>query len=208
MAQTLAGYGAGLNAVGARQDMAQRKAQEERAAELHPLALAGAELGIAGQQLGLEQTQQTMDIRAAQEARNAAAAEKADYEDSRKITFQFDMAELARNPDATFEDYFAVAGKYPEFGSGVMETFDTLDDNRRRGTAEMLGQIAVALRNDNADLAIQLGEEYATAAENSGDTDAAQTARAMVELARVSPQAALASLGVTLVGLDLSLIHI
>lgn len=228
----LQGYGAGLGFQGARQQMAMNAAREARAAELHPLAVSGAEQGLAMNAarearaaelhpLAVAGAQQGLDQSAAAAARAAelhpyavmgadqrvvaaeSAQHQADKAAQRKTAFHAAMRGLAQKGGAaTVEDYQAVMAEFPEMSGAIAETWDVLDDNRKKGTAGVLGKAAVLLRNGNVDKAIELAEQYAEAAENSGDAAGAAAARSMVEIAKMDPDAALATLGVTLAQLD------
>jgi hypothetical protein len=181
-ADVLAGFDAGQRTKANQQEMRMNKAREARAAELHPIAMEGAQLQNQAQQ-------QAMEAQRAQIARQEA--------------FQTAMGRLAQlGTKATAEDFAMVTMEFPQLSRGLMDTFETLDDSRKRGTVQVLAQAAVALKNGNTDRAIKLANDYATAAEQAGDAQGAATARGMAQIMEVSPDAALASLGVAIHGLD------
>lgn len=171
------------------QQMEINAAQEARNAEMQPLRVRQAELG-------LDQTRASID----RQRQQLAAA---DRELARQEAFQQSMGSLAElGPAATLQDYQRVGAAFPEFGAAIGETWEQLDENRRKGVQTRLLQIGAALKGGAVDTAIQLGEEYAEAAENSGDPAAAATARAMVDAIKADPSTGLASLGLTLSSVD------
>lgn len=172
-----------------QQQMDIAASQEARAAELQPLQVQSAQLGIEGQRGDLERQRQIIEAQ--------------DRELARQEAFQMSMGRLAElGADATLQDFQRVGAAFPEFGDAVRETWDALDENRRTGVKTRLLQIGAAIKGGQTETAIQLGEEYAEAAENSGDTAAAATARGMVEAIKASPQAGLAAIGMTLGAVD------
>lgn len=178
----LAGLGAAMTQRGNQQQMRINEATEARAAEMQPLRMEGARLSN-------EATRQAIEQRRAQMARQEQ--------------FQTAMGELAQmGPNATAEDYARVSMQFPQLSRGLMDTFSALDDTRKRGTVQVLAQAATALKNGNADRAIRLAEDYASAAEAAGDPQGAATARSMAQIMKTQPDAALASLGVAIHGLD------
>lgn len=200
------GYATGLNMQAAQQELAANKAREARAAQLQPFALEGA-------QLGLDSTRQGLDMNAAREARAAElqpyavqgaqlglegqqqAVNAAQAEAESKKSFNDAMADLAALGDnATQEDYREVMTQYPEFSKGLSDMWGSIDEGRRRGTAEVLGQAASALKSGNVELAKDLGRRFRDAAERSGNADQAAAADAMLKLMEVSPEAAMVSI--------------
>ena len=201
------GYATGLNLQGSHQALRMNDAAEARAMELHPLAVAGAELGMDAQAQGMalatEQNNRANNADARATTAAATAQAQAAEQQQRKAAFQADMAALAQmGAGATAADYAAVGAKYPEFAGAINETWDGLDDARKSGMTEVMGQAVTALRSGNTNRAISLLDEYATAAENSGDKAAAATARGLMQSANASPEAALAAIGMTLQTVD------
>lgn len=137
----------------------------------------------------------------AQKAKAQAAAAKAKEAEARKQSFNEDISLLYKK-DATVDDYLAVGAKYPEFGTALKETWDGLTESRQAGVRGRLMQIGAAIKSGNTDLAKDLAEEYAAAAENSGDMASAQIARGMSEIVEIDPDAAMTSLGMTLSTID------
>tara|TARA_R110002124_G_scaffold204511_1_gene370917 strand:+ start:13770 stop:15194 length:1425 start_codon:yes stop_codon:yes gene_type:complete len=186
------GYATGLNAQAGQQQLAMNAAREARAAELQPFAIEGAQLGLAGQRQGL-------DIQASQEARavDQFGMEKqaAQTELDRKQQFNTRMGDLAAlGNKATQEDYRSVMTEFPDFAKGLSDIWGSIGAEQQRGTAEVLGQAAAALKAGNTELAKELGTRFRDAATNSGNADQAAAADAMLKLMETSPEAAMVSL--------------
>lgn len=184
--QALEGYAVGLNFQGERQKMEMNDAREARAQELHPLAVDGARQGI--------------DMKAQDaEAARAAQAEKA----QRQAAYQQALSALMeKGAAATAEDFARLTAEFPQLSKGLMQTWDTLDESRRRGQVQVLSQSAMALKAGNTERAVEIANDYAAAARASGDEQGAVTAEVFAEMAETNPDAALTSLGVALSVLD------
>lgn len=182
VAQIEAGMSAGLQRQAQRQDMGLRAAQNARAEEMQPIAVEQARANVDSMRLSQEQVRQQIEQRRAQQARTEA--------------FQNSVASLGMG--ATFDDYAQISTQFPEFAGAINETWGALSEGRRAGISNRLTQIASSIKSGNLDLAQRLATEYADAAENSGDQAAAATARAMADIIKTEPEAALASLGLTL----------
>lgn len=173
-------FGTGLRQ--AEQDMQIAAAQEKRAAEMQPLALEQAQLGNDQRRLAIEAAQR---------------------EQRRQEEFSVAMGGLAElGPSATLDDYQRVSAQFPEFGRAISETWQTLDENRQRGISRRLLQIGTALKGGSVDTALELADEYADAAENSGDPAAAATARSIAEAIRMDPNAGLSAIGMAITATD------
>ena len=188
----MAGYNSALDAQAARQNMEVQKSQlgiqqdaNARANEMQPYQIEGAQLGMDAQRQGMAAQAQQMQIQQEQSTRRQA--------------FQSDMAALAQlGADATVQDFARVQAQYPELGQNIMQTFSAMDEPRQRNTASIIAQGAFALKNGNTDQAISLLTQYAEAADLSGDAAGAASARAILEVAKVNPDAALSSAGIAL----------
>lgn len=200
------GFATGLNMQAAQQELAANKAREARATELQPLALQGAQLGLQGQQQGL-------DLNASREARAAElqplaiqgaqlglegqqqGIDAASAASARKQEFNATMADLAAlGSDATQDDYLQAMARFPDFQKGLDDMWSSIAEGRRRGTAEVLGQAASALKSGNVELAKDLGERFKAAAELSGNETQTAAADAMLKLMEASPEDAMLSL--------------
>lgn len=183
-----------------RQNMGIQAAQEARTVEMQPLLMQEAQLGLRAGEQNIEAQAQNMELQRQQQAQAQAAA---DAQAARQEAFGQTMMHLADlGASATFEDYQRASAQFPELAESINESWSSLDKNRQAGMRKRLMDIGSALRGGNAQTAIDLAEEYADAAENSKDPQTAATARAFAETVRMNPDAALASLGMILSGID------
>lgn len=142
---------------------------------------------LQGFQLGTQ-------LRAAQEARAKAQAEQ----EALKRKTQA-MAGLMR-PDATFSDYQKVMQLFPEESKGLLEQWNAMD-KAQRGIMFNSGSEAYGLIRTKEDgtvdptAAIAKLEEYATAAENSGDKAGAKKFRDIAAVVKADPKAGKATIG-------------
>ena len=188
----MAGYNQGLEQQAARQDMQVQQDQlgiqqdaNARANEMQPYNIQGAQLGLEGQRQNMAAQAQQM----AEQQRQIA----------RRDQFRADMGALADlGAAATVQDFARIQTEYPELGQNVMQTFEAMDEPRQRNTASIIAQGAFALKNGNTEQAISLMTQYADAAEAGGDLAGAASARAVLDVAKTNPEAALASAGIAL----------
>lgn len=188
----MAGYNQGLEQQAARQNMQVQQDQlgiqqdaNARANEMQPYQIEGAQLGLEGQRQNMAAQAQQM----AEQQRQI----------SRRDQFRTDMGALADlGAAATVQDFARIQTEYPELGQNVMQTFEAMDAPRQRNTASIIAQGAFALKNGNTEQAISLMTQYADAAEAGGDAAGAASARAVLEVAKTNPEAALASAGIAL----------
>lgn len=112
------------------------------------------------------------------------------------------MASLMR-PDATFADYRKVMQMFPEEAKGLTEQWSAMDKVAKE-TMFSAGADAFALIRPNAEGKIDAApavaklEEYAAAAENSGDKAGAQKFRDMAAYVKQNPDAGRATIGTVL----------
>lgn len=167
--------------IAANQD-ARAEAQNLRQEQMQPL-------NMEAKQLSNQNVRQQMQIRAEQQQRQQA--------------FRSAMQGLAElGEDATVEDFQRVNAEFPENAAVVNETWSGLSDARKGGVTRTLMQIGSLIKAGDVDGAAKMAEEYAVAAENSGDQASAVTARSMIEALKVSPDAAMASLGMMMTVID------
>ena len=201
------GYAQGLQMLSGQQQLAMNRSAEARANELHPLAMQGQKQGLAidaaqearraemqpyqvqGAQLGIDAERQKID------AQKQALA--------RREQFSAAMSGLAeKGSSATYQDYQQVQAQFPEFGQAVVQGWEGMDTARKQGTTSTLMQVGAALKGGQTDTAIEMANQFADAAENSGDPAMAATARSLAETMKSNPNAALATLGLTVASVD------
>jgi hypothetical protein len=103
---------------------------------------------------------------------------------------------------ASAADIAQLTAAYPELSESVKQTMDGLAQEQKATYSGLIFQSASALKLGKPEMAAKLFEDYAAAAENSGQTDVAALSRAMAETARQDPAAALGTLGVFAQSLD------
>lgn len=149
---------------------------------------------LQGFQLGTQ-------LRAQQEAR---AKERAQQE--AMIRKQEAMASIMR-PDVTFNDVMKVAQQFPDEAKALTEQFSAMDKARKNTLFDAAGRAYSLIQPNEAGgfdgtKAITALEEYATAAENSGDQAGAKQFRDMAQFIKMDPAAGRATIALNLGMLD------
>ncbi len=154
-------------------------------------------------------TDQRMGIAASEEARRAQEFEFQQSEAERQrqsaLALQEGMVGLVekiQSGSATWNDFADISLRHPEVSDELKSVWDGMTVDRRKNDAAGLYKAASALKAGRPDLAAQMFEDYAAAAENSGQKMDADLARAMAAMAKASPEAALANIGMMLGSLD------
>lgn len=80
--------------------------------------------------------------------------------------------------------------KYPQISEQLKRGYDALSSEQQKASTAQVGQAYAAIRAGRIDLAKQMVQEGITAAENSGDVEAAKASMAMLRLLDEAPQAA------------------
>lgn len=131
---------------------------------------------VQGFQLGgaiMQQRQQQ------EEAQRAAALQE---------QMQADFGALGASPSPAAVARLMV--KYPQMSEQLKRGYDALSSEQQKASTAQVGQVYAAIRAGRSDLAKQMIQESVTAAENSGDTQAANASKAMLRLLDEAPQAA------------------
>lgn len=171
----------------------QRANEQAMVMNAQNMELAQAQEGraqTAFQQQNLVFDQQQQDRAKAQEA---AAA------------MQSDLAGLAakiEGGDYSAQDFAAIAAKYPDLVDEMSKMWEGTTSERKAADVSQLFQGVSAIKAGRPDLAIQMLEERAVAAENSGDQMEADIARATAAAIKADPAAGLTSLGLLLQTVD------
>jgi hypothetical protein len=159
---------------------------------------------------------QNMDLAQAQEGREQTAFEQQNLvfdqgqEDRRKAqeaaaAMQSDLAGLAAKIEGgeySAQDFAAIAAKYPDLVDEMSKMWEGTTSERKAADVSQLFQGVSAIKAGRPDLAIQMLEERAVAAENSGDQMEADIARATAAAIKANPAAGLTSLGLLLQTVD------
>lgn len=173
----LGGFQAGQNIRSNEQGMQLAQNQDQRQAQV--MEIAQAQEGRAARSFG-------MDMRAADAAQ------------ARAMEMQSALAQLAEKPDATARDYEQVLLAFPEISDELTPAFERLSEDQRRSTVNEVTQLYSAVNAGRADIAQDLLEQRLRAAENAGDTQAAQAARINLEILKTNPDAFKTTLGLEL----------
>jgi hypothetical protein len=118
---------------------------------------------------------------------------------------QSDLAGLAakiEGGDYSSQDFAAIAAKYPDLVDEMSKMWEGTTSERKAADVSQLFQGVSAIKAGRPDLAIQMLEERAVAAENSGDQMEADIARATAAAIKADPAAGLTSLGLLLQTVD------
>jgi hypothetical protein len=184
--------------------------------------LEAVQRGLAFGQ-GLRAAEQDMAMRAEEEKRNVTrfgwegedrdmmlddrqrAIAEQDTARQAAVQMQSDMAALAAKVEAgeaTYADFSAISLKYPDVASELKTVWDGQTEERRKADAAGLFKAGSAIKMGRPDLAAQMLEDYAVAAENSGQKMEADLARSMAKMAELDPAASLTNIGILLGTLD------
>jgi len=170
------------------QDATQRQAMNAQTMDMNAQNMAQSATQFGQQNTLFDQVQQD---RAAQEAQ--ARAFMAD---------QVALADKVASGQVTAKDFTAFAVKYPEFADDMKASFADLSTERRRSDAFELAKAATALKAGKPEVAIQMLEDRAIAAENANLKDEADMARALKAQIEMDPVAGLTLSGLALQQLD------
>lgn len=169
----------------------------------------------AGEQ-AMAMNAQNMDLAQSQEARAQTAFEQqnllfdqaqqdraAAQEKAKQV--QADLAALAgKIASGTYSsaDFAAVAAKHPDLVEEMSQMWEGASAERKTNDVAQLFKGVTAIKAGRPDLAIQMLEDRAVAAENSGDQMEADIARATAAAIKADPAAGLTSLGLLLQAVD------
>lgn len=169
----------------------------------------------AGEQ-AMVMNQQGMDLAASQEGRAQTAFEqqslvfdqaqqdRAAAMEAAKV-MNADLADLSRRVatgNVGAADFAAIVTKYPDLAAELGGAWQGLDQSRKDADAAELFKGVTAIKAGRPDLAIQMLEDRALAAENSGDKMEADIARATAAAIKADPNAGMTSLGLLLQVVD------
>jgi hypothetical protein len=147
------------------------------------------ERAIQGYQIGTGLEQQKQDRAFVNEQRQQQQqAVQAQQEQARAM--QADLAALAQDPTAGYEEHLQMQAKYP----ALKEHFKTFFDTKEAGEKDVIikqGQdIVNMLQTGNIDMAISELEESISAADNSGDIQKVKGGEAVLANIQINPEAA------------------
>jgi hypothetical protein len=176
--------GMALNGFYAAQD--NQRAQSQLAQDQQRLAMDQQDAAMRQAQFTQEQQDRVAMIARAKEAQAAFA----------------EFYNKVDDGTASAADIAQLTAAYPELSDGVKQTMDSLAQEQKATYSGLIFQAATALKLGKSEVAAKLFDDHATAAENSGQKEIADLARAMAETARQDPSAALGALGMFAQSLD------
>ena len=120
----------------------------------------------------------------------------AQEEAQKKQLLQTELANLYKNPNATATDYARVAAFLPkEQAAIVQQGFERKTKEQQQNDLLMGGQVYSAIKAGSPDIAERLLTEKATALRNSGRENEAKAAENALELIKLKPELAQATIG-------------
>lgn len=205
-AAVMNGFNNGQNRLALQQDM--RQSEQNNA------------LGLRQGEQGLLAGQQAMDLNASQEQRAqtefsqgqtdraaamAAEQQQAAASQQRAAAMQADLTGLAERVQAgtaTQQDFAALTLKYPDLATELSSSMDAYEPERKRAEVFDVSRVAAALKAGSTELAIQIAQERADAAQNAGLARDAAMWQGAADTIKASPEAGLTMAGLMLQGLD------
>jgi hypothetical protein len=173
--------------------------QNQRANE-QAMVMNAQNMELAQSQEGRAQTAfQQQNLVFDQQQQDRAKAQEA------AAAMQSDLAGLAakiEGGDYSSQDFAAIAAKYPDLVDEMSKMWEGTTSERKAADVSQLFQGVSAIKAGRPDLAVQMLEERAVAAENSGDQREADIARATAAAIKADPAAGLTSLGLLLQTVD------
>lgn len=103
---------------------------------------------------------------------------------------------LQKKPSA--EDYLKAAALYPELKDQFTKLAEQRGKEYTQNSLYTAARIATALENNDTETAINLADQMATAAENSGDQMSAQAYRTWGQLAQIDPEGVRDLIGISM----------
>jgi hypothetical protein len=177
-------------------------------------------MGLRQGEQGLLAGQQAMDLNASQEQRAqtafsqgqtdraaamAAEQQQAAASQQRAAAMQTDLTALAERVQAgtaTQQDFAALTLKYPDLATELSSSMDAYEPERKRAEVFDVSRVAAALKAGSTELAIQIAQERADAAQNAGLARDAAMWQGAADTIKASPEAGLTMAGLMLQGLD------
>lgn len=165
---------------------------------------------------GMRANEQSMQLAASQEERAQAAfdqqqqllaqqQEEAQRQQEAASKLQGDLAGLSSkvtDGTATFADFAQISLAHPDLAAQLKTVWDGQSEDRKKNDIAGLFRAGSAIKSGNPDLAIKMLEDYAVAAENSGQKMDAEMARATAGIIKADPSAGLTQIGMLLHGVD------
>jgi hypothetical protein len=135
----------------------------------------------------------------------AAEQQQAAASQQRAAAMQADLTGLAERVQAgtaTQQDFATLTLKYPDLADELSSSMDAYEPERKRAEVFDVSRVAAALKAGSTELAIQIAQERADAAQNAGLARDAAMWQGAADTIKASPEAGLTMAGLMLQGLD------
>lgn len=144
--------------------------------------MQGVKTGMTLDAIGMEKQQQQAALQAQQQAQQGQRA----------------LQMVLSNPNATVQDYGAVAAINPKFREVVKEQWDRMDSTRQQATLGDASKLFSALQSGRTDIALESIGEQLKAAENSGDKQRADQIKVYRDMIQQAPDYARTMIGASI----------
>jgi len=144
--------------------------------------MQGLKTGVAIDEIGMQRQQQQMAQQAQQQQLQAQQA----------------LQMVLSNPNATVQDYGAVASINPKFRETIKEQWDRMDAGRQQSALGDASKLFSALQSGRTDIALATIEDQLKAAENSGDKQRANTIMMYRDMIKEAPDYARTMIGTSM----------
>jgi len=144
--------------------------------------MQGVKTGMTLDAIGMEKQQQQAALQAQQAAQQGQRA----------------LQMVLSNPNATVQDYGAVAAINPKFRDSIKDQWDRLDSGRQQAVIGDASKLFSALQSGRADIALETIETQLKAAENSGDTQRAGQIKMYRDMIKEAPDYARTMIGASI----------
>lgn len=159
---------------------------------------------MAMQQSAVQEQRDATLFDQAQQDRQAKLAE-AEAQRQGAVALQQSMVALGQKVaagTATANDFAQLSLAHPDMADQLKTVWDGVSKERKANDAAGLFKAATAIKSGRPDIAEKLLDDYATAAENSGQKMDADLARGVLGIIRANPSAGLTQLGILLHSVD------
>ncbi len=128
----------------------------------------------------------------------AAQKQQAQASEEANAAMQADMGAVLSKENPTAADYAKLTVKYPQFNKQFEQAWGMLKTEQQESRVAQASEVYAALESGSPEIAQQLLEEQALAAENSNDPKSAKAAKLMAQMVEMNPGAAKSSVGLRL----------
>jgi len=180
--------------------------QQQRQGEQN-LLVGQQNMGIAASQEARAATQfgqqNTLFDQGQQDRQALMAAQEAERQ--KALAMQTDLvglSEIVRGGGATANDFAAIAVKYPDLAEEMSKTWEGQTQERKAADMGNIYKAATAIKSGAPQIAVEMLEERAAAAEAAGDKMEADVSRAMAATIQADPAAGLTTLGLLMHSVD------